>query len=207
LKNLEPNTTYFVRAFASNNNGITYGESFIFFTKKLATVLTSGLISEISDISANVSGNVVSDGGEAIIERGICVSKFASPTIDSLKILDGVVGTGIFNIKLIGLTFSTKYYIRAYAKSLAGISYGNEVTFTTLEYPKTITDIDGNIYHTIKIGTQIWLVENLKTTKYNDGTSIPLDLSYYWPYLTTPAYCYAYNTSSFKDIYGLIYNW
>jgi len=207
LKNLLANTTYFVRAYATDKNGTVYGESIGFFTKKMATVLTSGLISEISDTSAIVSANVVSDGGEAVIERGICMSRFVNPTIDSLRIIDSMVGTGAFNVQLKGLKLSTKYYVRGYAKTLAGVSYGNEVTFTTLEFPKTISDIEGNIYHTVKIGTQIWLVENLKTTKYNDGSSIPYNSGYNWPYLTTPAYCVAYNTISYKEDYGLIYNW
>ena len=62
--------------------------------------------------------------------------------------------------------------------------------------PGTVTDIDGNSYHTIKIGTQVWMVENLKTTKYNDGTAIPLVTdSAAWANLTTPGYCW-YNNSA-----------
>jgi uncharacterized protein (TIGR02145 family) len=72
----------------------------------------------------------------------------------------------------------------------------------------TITDIEGNIYHTVTIGTQTWMVENLKTTKYNDGTDIPHGTPETWPDLTTPAYCW-YNDSSdkYKDTYGALYNW
>ncbi len=73
----------------------------------------------------------------------------------------------------------------------------------------TVTDADGNVYHTVNIGTQIWMVENLKTTKYNDGSNIPLvsDISE-WSNLNTPGYCYYNNdATAYKDIYGTLYNW
>ncbi len=70
-----------------------------------------------------------------------------------------------------------------------------------------ITDADGNVYHTVTIGTQVWMVENLKTTKYNDGTSIPLVSDTSWTNLTTAAYCWYNNDASWKPIYGALYNW
>ena len=72
-----------------------------------------------------------------------------------------------------------------------------------------ITDADGNIYHAVTIGTQTWMVENLKTTRYNDGTPIPLDTNTNtWGYLTTGAYCWYNNDSaSNKNTYGALYNW
>lgn len=72
----------------------------------------------------------------------------------------------------------------------------------------TLTDIDGNVYHAITIGTQVWLVENLKVTKYADGTAIPLvtdDKT--WFNLKTPGYCWYNNDASNKNIYGALYNW
>jgi uncharacterized protein (TIGR02145 family) len=75
--------------------------------------------------------------------------------------------------------------------------------------PEIVKDIDGNIYHTVKIGTQEWLVENLKVTKYNDGTPIPqVKYNSSWNYLQTPGY-YWYNNDSagFKETYGALYNW
>jgi uncharacterized protein (TIGR02145 family) len=72
----------------------------------------------------------------------------------------------------------------------------------------TVTDIDGNVYHTVTIGTQVWLVENLKTTKYRYGNSIPnvIDSSQ-WTTLTTGAYCDYNNDASNSSIYGRLYNW
>ena len=72
----------------------------------------------------------------------------------------------------------------------------------------TVTDIDGNVYHFETIGTQVWMVENLKTTKYRDGTSIPnVTINSAWSSLTTGAYCDYSNTSSNSDVYGRMYNW
>jgi uncharacterized protein (TIGR02145 family) len=71
----------------------------------------------------------------------------------------------------------------------------------------TVTDADGNVYHWISIGPQVWLVENLKTTRFNDGTSIPLVSDDTWGSLSTPAYCFYGNDQSQKQIYGALYNW
>jgi len=72
-----------------------------------------------------------------------------------------------------------------------------------------VTDIDGNVYHTVTIGTQVWMVENLKTTKYNDGTAIPLVTdNTAWGNLTTPGYCWYNNDlATYGVTYGALYNW
>ncbi len=75
--------------------------------------------------------------------------------------------------------------------------------------PETITDIDGNVYNTVTIGTQVWMKENLKTTKFNDGDEIPLVTGgTQWTNLTTPGFCWQDNNEgTYKDDYGALYNW
>lgn len=73
----------------------------------------------------------------------------------------------------------------------------------------TVVDIDGNVYHTVTIGSQVWMVENLKTTKYNDGSAIPMvpDNST-WTALSSPGFCwYKNDASTYKNTYGALYNW
>lgn len=72
-----------------------------------------------------------------------------------------------------------------------------------------ITDTEGNSYKTVTIGTQVWMAENLKTTKYNDGTSIPLVTdATAWVNLKTPGYCwYDNDATKNKNTYGGLYNW
>jgi len=72
-----------------------------------------------------------------------------------------------------------------------------------------VTDIDGNLYHTVTIGTQVWMVENLKTTRYNDGTAIPIVTGgSEWSKLSTPGYCWYNNDfATYGTTYGALYNW
>lgn len=74
----------------------------------------------------------------------------------------------------------------------------------------SVTDIDGNVYQTVKIGNQIWTKENIRTTRLNDGSAIPLVTDNgIWISLTTPGYCFYGNTTSADEIkkYGALYNW
>ncbi len=74
---------------------------------------------------------------------------------------------------------------------------------------ETVSDIDGNVYTTVKIGNQIWTVENLKTTKYNDGTDINHTIdNTEWNNDSSGAYCYYSNDSATNAVkYGALYNW
>ncbi|MCX6309302.1 MAG: hypothetical protein NTY32_10900, partial [Bacteroidia bacterium] len=123
------------------------------------------------------------------------------------KTTDGTT-SGSFTSSLTGLSPGVTYYVRAYATNSVGTAYGNQVSFTTMASSGTVADIDGNLYNTVAIGTQVWMVENLKTTKYNDGKAIPLvtdDAA--WGDLSTPAYCFYNNDAANKTIYGALYNW
>jgi len=82
-------------------------------------------------------------------------------------------------------------------------------TVNTPEFGGTVKDIDGNVYHTVTIGTQTWMIENLKTTRYSDSTDIAqVTDSAAWTKLKVPGYCWYNNDSSAnKNVYGALYNW
>ena len=95
-----------------------------------ATVTTSE-VTEITSGSAICGGNVTADGGSAVTARGICWSTSSDPTIEDNKTEDGS-GVGSFTSQIPDLVPNTQYYVRAYATNVAGTSYGEEVSFTTL---------------------------------------------------------------------------
>ena len=134
LEDLAPNTTYYVRAYATNSKGTAYGTQVTFTTKKqvvLATVTTNS-VTQVTTTTATAGGNVTSDGNGDITERGIVYSSTSQyPTTASATKVTSGTGTGTFSVTLDGLVASTTYYVRAYAKNSAGTAYGTPVTFTT----------------------------------------------------------------------------
>ncbi|MDD3945736.1 MAG: fibrobacter succinogenes major paralogous domain-containing protein [Bacteroidales bacterium] len=75
-------------------------------------------------------------------------------------------------------------------------------------FKKKIKDIDGNVYSTVKIGKQVWMVENLRTTKFNDGSSIAnITSEEQWNDASRPGYCWYDNDIDNKNTYGALYNW
>ena len=168
------------------------------------TIATTG-VKYITQSTATCGGDITNDGGASVMARGVCWSTNQNPTIADNKTTDSI-GLGYFKSIITGLTANTTYYERAYATNSAGTGYGNVVSFTT---PGTVTDIDGNIYNTVVIGKQVWMVENLKTTRYRNGDPIEniTDSTQWNQYLATGAYCNYKNDESYADTYGRLYNW
>lgn len=133
LNNLQPKTIYHVRAYAINDAGKErYGSEFSFETKEIGkpTVITVG-ITNISENSATVEGNVTSNGGGTVTERGICWSATnTNPTISDNHISNGNE-LGQFFVTITELESGRTYYVSTYAQNSAGTSYGNVKTFTT----------------------------------------------------------------------------
>jgi uncharacterized protein (TIGR02145 family) len=205
ITGLTGNTTYYIRAYATNSQGTGYGDALSFKTSPLLPTVTTAIPSATSSTTGSGGGTVSSDGGSPVTARGVCWSISANPTIANSKTTDGT-GTGTFTSNITGLAVNTTYHVRAYATNSVGTAYGTDRMFTT--DPVTVSDYDDNTYGVIRIGTQLWMQENMKTTKLNDGTAIALTGgTSEWSSLTTSGYCWYNNNISYKNTYGALYNW
>ena len=212
ITGLSANTIYHVRAYAINAVGTAYGNDVSFESSHTIPTVTTMAVSNITNTTASSGGNVLLQGGENVTAKGVCWNTTGTPIITDSYTTDGT-GLGSFTSNLTGLTPNTLYYVRAYATNIEGTAYGSQIQFTAqIDYTGqvgTVNDIDGNTYGTIGIGSQIWMAENLKTTKYNDNSSIPLvtDINQ-WGALSTPGYCWYNNdAATYKTTYGALYNW
>ena len=210
LSDLTANKTYYVRAYLKSGEEVVYGSEVEFKTLEATSpVLTTNAISEITTATAKSGATISSTGGSPITAKGIVWSTSTNPTVNlTTKTNEGNGNTAFLSV-LINLQPNTKYYFKAYATNEGGkTGYGNELNFTTKILGPTITDIDGNVYQTITIGTQVWTVENLKTTRYNDGSPIEkVTNEGDWLQKTTGAYCAYGNNESNVGTYGYMYNW
>ncbi len=167
--------------------------------------ITTTEVTNITSSSAISGGAISSDGGATVTARGICWSLDQYPTIEDHIIYESK-SSSTFSTSISELKPNTTYYIRAFATNSLGTAYGNMISFSTKEL--TMVDVDGNIYHTVTIGSQIWTVENLKTTKYRNGDTIPnVTDNTAWYHLKTGAYVLYNNDKSNKSTYGALYNW
>lgn len=167
-------------------------------------------VSAITGTTASRGGSISSDGDNKITMRGICWSTSKNPTIGlTTKTSDATVG-GSFISNLTGLSPRTNYYLRAYATNRVGTAYGNQVSFSTsnsLFAPGSgVSDIEGNNYKSIILGTQEWMQENLKVGKYRNGDAIPTNLGdSAWEGTSSGAY-EMYKDVSENTTYGKLYN-
>lgn len=139
-------TTYYIRAFAVNSSGTAYGNEVQITTADIPSVST-GSLTNAQPGGITISGEVLTDGGLAVTDRGIVYSTSENPTIQSSRIAAGS-GIGFFSASLTGLTSGITYFARAYAVNGAGAAYGLQVPFSTplpaptLIFPSNLGSID-----------------------------------------------------------------
>jgi hypothetical protein len=129
MTGLSSNTGYYVRAFASNQGGTAYGEEFFFTTlPHIEAEVTTSQVSDITFKSAIVSGKVISSGTSAVTEVGVVYGNSPGVTLNNSKVQSGFPA---IKVTIGRLNESTTYYVRAYVITGAGVSYGEELNFST----------------------------------------------------------------------------
>ena len=205
---LTAGTNYHVRSYATNSVGTSYGADILFMTLGESASSITLPATEISLNSATLNGIINPNSLSTTItfEYGITINYGTEVT----AIQSPLTGGDIVNVSahLTGLAIGTTYHFRVKSVNSSGTNYGGDMVFTTL-LVADIMDIDGNIYNAIMIGNQVWMVENLKTTRYNDGESITnVTDNSAWVASSADAYCWYNNDeTTYKNMYGALYNW
>jgi len=175
ITELKPNTLYYVRAYATNSVGTSYGDEVTFTTldevvSEVPTVQTLE-VTDVAGTSAQTGGTVTDDGGSAILARGVCWNTLPQPNINNSITTNGS-GDGSFTSEISGLERGTKYYVRAYATNENGTGYGNEIEFTTSENIEiTIAGIT-YMMHEEAVVNNVWGPEiTTGATSFSDGKS------------------------------------
>jgi len=160
--------------------------------KPTPPVLTTTAVTVISYTTATSGGDVTNDGGAVIVSRGVCWSISQNPTISNSSTTNGS-STGSFISNLTALIAGTTYYVRAHATNSAGTGYGNQVSFTTIQYPKirlkTGTGLNSGAYiyflalskdvnYFNFTSTQLFAYGKTSADWYIDGDMIPFTTSY-----------------------------
>ena len=205
LTGLESGINYYARAYATNTVGTGLGETISFSTLGGTPIIPKPVATISSMTSVTLTAMVDPNGleTEVIFEYGrdanaLTTSIAASPNLIS--------GTGEVAVKadLSNLDPYVTYYFRVKAENSLGIRISETTTFNLY----SVQDFDGNYYHAVKIGNQIWLKENLKVTHYANGDPIPnVTDPVTWSNSTTGAYCWYNNDPKIGEVYGALYNW
>lgn len=212
ITGLKPSKTYYVRAFATNASGTAFGESAV-FTTVTPPQITTGMPSVASYSSASLSAYATSSSTLSLLDCGVCYGTTHNPDLSNFKKSGG--STLNYFTTVTNLTENTTYYVRAYATYYFGTVYGNEQTFVTPSAPVqysvngSFTDNEGNTYHTVTIGNQTWMAENLVVSQYYSGGSIPLvgGGGGTWNNTSFGARCNYADNTGYTSGYGYMYNY
>ena len=175
--------------------------------RKIVPEITTAQAYDITQTTAFSGGNFFDYASMPVIDKGICWGTRPDPTLKD-NVRSSGPGKGNYVSQLTGLQPGTEYFARAYVITGLDTLFGKNILFFTEDFG-IMQDIDNNVYNTVDIGTQTWMAENLKTTRYNDGETIPLvEDEVEWTGLLTPGYCwYRNDDEAFKQDYGALYNW
>ena len=195
LENLIPDTQYTFRAFINYDGKTYYGDELTFKTPIKPTV-TTGNATNIALTSATISGTISNPDQVTLQAKGFLWKKSHGVyEYVTVKFMGGNTMTHTFS----DLTPNTKYDYKAFIKYDNKTVYGEEFSFTTPNHPEiscgTMTDADGNLYQTVKVGSQCWTKTNLRTTKYRNGSAISNQIG-----TTVPAYYRLSETDKNSDI-------
>jgi uncharacterized protein (TIGR02145 family) len=163
----------------------------------------------ITDSSARIRGRIISAGSDTIQLAGMEWKGISEPESAYRRLPSD---SSVFHFDISNLEPGTRYQTRAFASSAAGISYGTVLTFKTdtlpvVVCPATVTDASGNVYQVIRIGTQCWMKENLRSTKFRSGTDLKSELTpELWASQPVGAYCSYGDNPVNANTYGFLYN-
>lgn len=199
VTNLKPGTLYKVKVVATNVSGSSTSKISEFTTASFpnpvavikqaenVTISSAKLTAKIVPGQANVSVSFEYQENNSSWQSQILPDKFSG--LDSIKV----------TFDLFELQANTQYNFRVKA--------GGTVSEISSFMTYAVADFDGNLYHTVTIGTQTWLKENFKGTHFANGDPIPnVTNQTAWNNLVTPGYCYYNNDSKYAKVYGALYN-
>ena len=191
ITGLSSNTSYYIRAYATNSFGTSYGNTLQFSTNagnSIPTIETSPIVN-VGTTSANSGGNVLNDGGLSVSTKGVCWSTSPNPTNTNVNYMtiDGT-GLGSFSSTLTNLNHSTTYYVRAYATNSLGTAYGNQVSFTT-NFQSSPCSITSSTTHS----NGWYFLQNPSNTTFHAGDNYPVVITSPSNYSFSPTnYSYLY---------------
>ena len=204
LTNLTPQTTYYIRAYATNEVGTAYGEQKIFTAGSDITspTVTTNDVSSVTSNSAVCGGNVTSAGNGTVTERGVCWSISENPTINDSHTNDGT-GTGSYTSNITNLTENTTYYVRAFATNEIGTAYGEQKTFTTeQDSPNAPTGAINGLFTINENGDQVYFSQG--NLQYIGSATTPYwrFAEHQWDYLGNTTNQNSTDPNVDRDLFG-----
>jgi len=197
--NLGVNLPYYVRAYAINSEGIGYGEAISIKISSKSNIKDVGVSQTATEATLSMTVNPNRTTTENWFEYG----KTGDAASKILAASSYGSNDTIVSVKVTNLTPGTKYWFIAKSKNEYGETDSQTIIFYTM-----VSDYDGNLYHGVTIGSQIWLQENFRGTHFANGDPIPnVTDATVWANLSTEAYCWYSNDSELGKVYGGLYNW